>query len=92
MIPFSSVCCCYVHFSEYLTGDVFIFVSQIEGDVLLVCVGRRPYTKRLGLEACVMQCRLTKLYALSYFSKNSKARKMRSLRIGVFMVVLMSFS
>ena len=50
---FLNYCC--VHFSKYLTGDVFIFVPQIEGDVLLVCVGRRPYTKRLGLEACVMQ-------------------------------------
>lgn len=29
---------------------VLCFIFQLECDVLLVCVGRRPYTHNLGLE------------------------------------------
>ena len=36
------------------TASKSCFIPQLEGDVLLVCVGRRPYTTRLGLEVSLL--------------------------------------
>ena len=44
-----------------LIRDLLHFIQQLEGDVLLVCVGRRPYTTRLGLEVSLVDCHMLTL-------------------------------